>query len=61
MAKILSFSSQVLYGHVGNSVTGFVLQRLGHDVLSLPAILLSNRLSAKRGTRRTLRALGSAA
>jgi pyridoxine kinase len=43
MARILSISSQVLHGHVGNSVTAFVLQRLGHDVISVPAILLSNR------------------
>lgn len=43
MAKVLSISSQVVYGHVGNSVTGFVLQRLGHEILNLPTVLLSNR------------------
>jgi pyridoxine kinase len=43
MAKVLSISSQVVYGHVGNSSTAFVLQRMGHEVLSLPTILLSNR------------------
>jgi pyridoxine kinase len=43
MAKVLSISSQVVYGHVGNSTAAFVLQRMGHDVLSLPTILLSNR------------------
>ena len=43
MAKVLSISSQVVYGHVGNSSSAFVLQRMGHEVLSLPTILLSNR------------------
>jgi pyridoxine kinase len=43
MAKVLSISSQVVYGHVGNSTAAFVLQRLGHTVLSLPTVLLSNR------------------
>jgi pyridoxine kinase len=43
MAKVLSISSQVVYGHVGNSTAGFVLQRMGHNVLSLPTVLLSNR------------------
>src|ERR1700744_3428615 len=43
MAKVLSISSQVIYGHVGNSVTAFVLQCLGHDILGVPTIILSNR------------------
>jgi pyridoxine kinase len=43
MAKVLSISSQVVYGHVGNSSTAFVLQRMGHEVLSLPTVLLSSR------------------
>ena len=43
MAKVLAISSQVVYGHVGNSTAAFVLQRLGHGVLSLPTVLLSNR------------------
>jgi pyridoxine kinase len=43
MAKVLSISSQVVYGHVGNSTACFVLQRMGHEVLSLPTVLLSNR------------------
>ncbi len=42
MAKILSISSQVVCGSVGNSVTQFVLQRLGHEVWGLPSVLLSN-------------------
>ena len=43
MAKVLSISSQVVYGHVGNSAAAFVLQRMGHDVLAVPTIILSNR------------------
>jgi pyridoxine kinase len=43
MAKVLSISSQVVYGHVGNSIACFVLQRMDHEVLSLPTVLLSNR------------------
>ena len=43
MAKVLSISSQVVYGHVGNSTAAFVLQRMGHEVLSVPTVLLSNR------------------
>jgi pyridoxine kinase len=43
MAKVLSISSQVVYGHVGNSAAAFVLQRMGHGTLSLPTVLLSNR------------------
>jgi pyridoxine kinase len=43
MAKVLSISSQVAHGYVGNSAAAFVLQRMGHEVLSLPTILLSNR------------------
>ncbi len=43
MAKVLSVSSQVVYGHIGNSTAAFVLQRMGHEVLALPTVLLSNR------------------
>jgi len=43
MAKVLSISSQVICGHVGNSAAAFVLQRMGHDVLAAPTIILSNR------------------
>ncbi len=43
MAKVLSISSQVVYGHVGNSTAAFVMQRMGHDVLAVPTIILSNR------------------
>ena len=43
MAKVLSISSQVVYGHIGNSAAAFVLQRMGNDVLAVPTIILSNR------------------
>lgn len=42
MATILSIQSQVVRGHVGNSAAQPVLQRLGHDVWSVPTVLLSN-------------------
>ncbi len=42
MARILAFSSQVARGHVGLSAIVPALQRLGHDVIGLPTILLSN-------------------
>ncbi len=43
MAKVLSISSQVVCGHVGNSASAFVMQRMGHEVLAAPTIILSNR------------------
>ena len=43
MPTILSLSSQVARGHVGHSANQFVWQRLGHDVIALPTIILSNR------------------
>jgi pyridoxine kinase len=43
MSKILSFSSQVAFGHVGHSAAVFAWQRLGIDVIALPTIILSNR------------------
>lgn len=42
MSVILSISSQVVRGAVGNSVTQFALQRLGHEVWALPTVLFSN-------------------
>ena len=42
MARILALSSQVVSGHVGLSAIVPALQRLGHDVLPLPSVLLSN-------------------
>ena len=42
MRGILSIQSEVVYGHVGNSVARFALQRLGHEVWSVPTVLYSN-------------------
>lgn len=42
MARILALSSQVARGHVGLSAIVPVLQALGHDVIALPTVLLSN-------------------
>lgn len=42
MARVLTISSQVVRGHVGNSAAVFALQRLGHDVWPLPSVVLSN-------------------
>ena len=42
MARILAMSSQVVSGHVGLSAIQPALQVLGHEVLALPTILLSN-------------------
>jgi pyridoxine kinase len=40
--RILSVSSQVVWGPVGNSAAVPALQAAGHEVLSLPTITLSN-------------------
>lgn len=40
--RILSISSQVAYGPVGNSAAVPALQALGHEVLTVPTIILSN-------------------
>ncbi len=42
MAKIISISSQVSQGFVGNSAIEFALQRIGHEVWTIPSVLLSN-------------------
>ena len=39
---ILSISSQVAKGHVGNSATAFALRRLGHEVWDVPTVVLSH-------------------
>ncbi len=40
--RILSISSQVAYGPVGNSAAVPAMQAKGHDVLAIPTIMLSN-------------------
>lgn len=42
MARLLAISSQVARGHVGLSAIVPALQALGHEVIALPTILLSN-------------------
>lgn len=42
MARYLVISSQVAHGHVGLSAIVPALQALGHEVIALPTILLSN-------------------
>jgi pyridoxine kinase len=42
MGRILAISSQVVRGHVGLSAIVPALQRLGHEVLAIPTIILSN-------------------
>lgn len=42
MARILAISSQVAYGHVGLSAIVPALQRLGHEVIVVPTVVLSN-------------------
>jgi pyridoxine kinase len=42
MARILAISSQVAHGNVGLSVIVPVLLALGHEVMALPTVLLSN-------------------
>ena len=42
MATILSISSQVVYGTVGNSAAGFAIERLGHECWQIPTALLAH-------------------
>ncbi|HEX2112931.1 MAG TPA: pyridoxal kinase PdxY [Alphaproteobacteria bacterium] len=40
--NVLSIQSAVAYGHVGNSVAAFALQRLGHEVWPVDTVRFSN-------------------
>jgi pyridoxine kinase len=53
MSRVLLISSDVAYGHVGNAAARFALQRLGHEVLALPTVVLSSHLGYRKvgGTR----------
>ena len=42
MARILAISSQVARGHVGLSIIVPALQALGHEVIALPTVIMSN-------------------
>lgn len=44
---ILSIQSEVVTGHVGNAAARFALQRLGHEVWSVPTVLLSSHAGHK--------------
>lgn len=44
MAQVLAFSSYVASGHVGLAAVVPALQRLGHEVIALPSVVLSNHL-----------------
>lgn len=50
--NVLSIQSAVSYGHVGNSVAVFALQRLGHEVWPVDTVRFSNHpgYGAFRGT-----------
>lgn len=39
---VLSIQSSVAYGHVGNASAGFILQRMGFDILRLDTVVFSN-------------------
>jgi len=42
--RLVSISSRVAWGHVGNSSLAFPLQRLGADVVTVDTVLFSNHL-----------------
>src|ERR1700691_5550077 len=46
--NILSFQSEVVYGHVGQGAARFALQRLGHEVWAFPPVLLSSHAGYPR-------------
>ncbi len=58
---VLSISSRVALGHIGNAGAGFCLQRLGHRVLPLDTTLLSNHLGYPQHGGRLLEAAEVAA
>src|SRR5215469_3630053 len=40
--NVLSIQSEVVYGHVGQRAARFALEFLGHDVWTIPTVILSN-------------------
>lgn len=56
MSAILSFSSEVVYGAIGNSICCPIWQQMGFDAWSIPTVLLSNHpgLGPARGHTFTL-------
>lgn len=62
MARILSISSFVARGHVGNSASTFPLMRRGHEVVAVPTVVLAHHYGHARQVARVdvpdLQALG---
>ena len=54
MSVVLSISSQVIRGHVGNSAAVFALQRLGHQVWALPTVILAHHPGHDRAVPRLI-------
>ncbi len=48
LLNILSFQSEVVFGHVGHGAARFALQRLGHEVWAIPTVLLSSHAGYAR-------------
>lgn len=46
--NVLSIQSEVVYGYVGQRAARFALQRLGHDVWTIPTVILSNHTGYSR-------------
>jgi len=59
--RVLSIQSSVAYGHAGNSAAVFPLQRLGHEVVAVHTVHLSNHTGygATRGLWHTPGEVGS--
>lgn len=54
MAKVLAISSHAVRGHVGLNATVPALQYLGHEVWSLPTVLVASRPGLGRPTKHEL-------
>jgi len=52
--KLLSIQSEVVFGHVGNGMARFALQRLGHEAWCIPTVLLSSHAAHQGFTGETL-------
>jgi pyridoxine kinase len=52
--NLLSIQSEVVFGHVGNAMARFVLQRLGHEAWCVPTVLLSSHAGHQGFTGETL-------
>ena len=52
--NLLSIQSEVVFGHVGNAMARFALQRLGHEAWCVPTVLLSSHAAHQGFTGETL-------